>query len=83
MNRQISITLFVNDQCPACAKARTQALTLLQQYTHLDCKILPVMEHLDDAVQYGITRTPAWVVNGQLHWTGIPTARQLRAILNA
>lgn len=75
------IELFVADHCPSCPDARAR----VREFADATAGVL-VVEHnveeaVDVAVRYGLFATPAIVVDGRAAFYGVPTLRQLAALV--
>ncbi|MGH9520710.1 MAG: glutaredoxin family protein [Terriglobales bacterium] len=79
------IELFYSPYCGRCAVARRRLRALLcgPVYGNLAYRERNVLEHLERAVDLGVTATPALAIGGQLVAAGSWQERRLRALLAA
>ena len=78
----MKVEIFYTPGCSACdathAELRLAAQDAVQ---HLEWRELNVLENLDHAVDLGVITLPSIVIDGELVFTSMPTAAQLREAL--
>ena len=68
--------------CPECIAAHAKLRTAAQEAVKdLEWREVNVLDHLDHAVELGVMTLPSIVVDGELVFTAMPTAAQLRDAL--
>ncbi len=68
--------------CPECIAAHAKLRTAAQEAVKdLEWREVNVLDHLDHAVELGVMTLPSIVVDGELVFTSMPTAAQLRDAL--
>jgi thioredoxin 1 len=74
----MKIELFYTPGCPECSAAHAKLRTVAQESVKdLEWRELNVL----DAVQLGVLTLPSIAVDGELVFTSMPTATQLREAL--
>ena len=78
----MQIDLFYAPYCSSCRRVRPllRRLAAAQRET-VELRELDVVEHLDEAVNAGVLRTPAIVVDGKVRLAGAITEAALNALL--
>lgn len=78
----MKIELFVSRGCRLCAAAQASLKATAQQaVAGLEWREVNVLDELDYAVELGVLTLPAIAVDGQLVFSSLPTAQQLRDAL--
>jgi len=80
----INIEIFSSTGCGKCTQAKNKLFNLVDEYKTHSFEIIEVdvLEQLDYAVKLGVLSTPAIAINGELCFTGLPSAKELRKILD-
>ncbi len=78
----MKVELFYSPGCSECfaAQAKLKAAAL-DAVKDIEWHELSVLEELDYAVELGVLTLPSIVVDGELVFTSMPTAEQLREAL--
>ncbi len=79
----INVEVFSSPGCSKCGHAR-ELLKKIAQEKGGDClrwREVDILEELDYAVQLGVLSTPAIAIDGELIFTGLPSARKLQILL--
>lgn len=78
----MKVEIFYTPGCSGCVDAHEQLRAAAQEaVTDLEWRELNVLDDLDHAVELGVMTLPSIVIDGELVFTSMPTARQLRAAL--
>lgn len=79
----IKVEIFSSPGCTKCTQAKHQLLKLTTEFGSqvIDIVEVDVLENIDYAVRLGVLSTPAIAINGNLCFTGLPSAKKLRAYL--
>lgn len=77
----IKIEVFSSPGCGKCGHAKTVLQKLAQELGGIEWREVNVLEELDYAVALGVLSTPAIAIDGELIFTGLPSASKLRAKL--
>ena len=79
----IKVEVFSSPGCSKCGHARELLKNIaLEKGEHeLNWREVNILEELDYAVQLGVLSTPAIAIDGELIFTGLPSARKLQAVL--
>jgi len=79
----IKVEVFSSPGCSKCGHARELLKKIAQeQGAHsLSWREVNILEELDYAVQLGVLSTPAIAIDGELIFTGLPSARKLQTVL--
>lgn len=79
----LNVELFVSAGCPVCAKTKKALKEIIEDLPSdaVQWRVFDVVEEIDRAVEAGVVRTPAIIVNGELVLTGLPDLAALRRIL--
>ena len=74
--------MFHTPGCPACVAGRDELRTAAREVVKdLDWREVNVVDNLDHAVELGVLTLPAIVIDGELVFTSLPSAAQLREAL--
>ena len=78
----MKVEMFHTPGCPACVAARDELRAAAQEAVRdLEWHEVNVVDNLDQAVELGVLTLPAIVIDGELVFTSLPTASQLREAL--
>ena len=79
----IKVEVFSSPGCSKCGHAREllKKIALEKGEQNLSWREVNILEELDYAVQLGVLSTPAIAIDGELLFTGLPSARKLQAVL--
>jgi glutaredoxin len=78
----MKVEIFYTPGCSACEAAHAKLRMAAQDAVkNLDWRELNVLENLDYAVELGVITLPSIIVDGELVFTSMPTATQLREAL--
>lgn len=78
----MKVEIFYTPGCSGCVAAHAKLRTAAQEAVHdVEWRELNVLDEIDYAVELGVITLPSIVVNGELVFTSMPTARQLREAL--
>lgn len=79
----IKVEVFSSPGCSKCGHARKLLKKIaLEKGEHvLSWREVNILKELDYAVQLGVLSTPAIAIDGELIFTGLPSARKLQALL--
>ncbi len=79
----IKVEVFSSPGCSKCGHARELLKKIaIEKGEHklVWCEV-NILEELDYAVQLGVLSTPAIAIDGELIFTGLPSARKLLSVL--
>lgn len=81
----LKVEVFSSPGCAKCGQAREVLKKVAQELggDHIDWREVSVLDELDYAVKLGVLSTPAIAVNGRLVFAALPSAKKLRAALEA
>ncbi len=82
----VKIEIIAAPGCAKCAAARHELRAAAQSVLGADNLLwreVNVLEELDYAVTLGVLSMPAVAINGELKFSSLPTAGQLRAALTS
>ncbi len=81
----IKVEVFSSPGCSKCGHAKEVLRRLAEEIGggRIEWREVNVLEEMDYAVSLGVLSTPAIAVDGELAFTGLPSARKLRADLEA
>ena len=81
----IKVEVFSSPGCTRCGQAKDILRKIAEEIGggRLAWREVSVVEELDYAVKLGVLSTPAIAVNGRLVFTALPSAKKLRAALEA
>ena len=75
----MKIEMFYAPDCSACAATHEKLRTTSQQVVNnLEWRELNVLDNVDRAVELGVLTVPSIAIDGEIVFTSMPTARQLR-----
>ncbi len=78
----MKIEIFYTPGCSECSAAHAKLRTVAQESVKdLEWRELNVLDDLDYAVELGVLTLPSIAVDGELVFTSMPTAAQLREAL--
>jgi len=78
----MKVEMLYTPGCPECIAAHAKLRTAAQEAVKdLEWREVNVLDHLDHAVELGVMTLPSIVVDGELVFTSMPTAAQLRDAL--
>lgn len=78
----MKVELFHTPGCPACVAVQAELRTAAQEAVKdLEWHEVNVVDHLDRAVELGVLTLPSIVIDGELVFTSMPSAGQLREAL--
>ncbi len=79
----IRVEVFSSPGCSKCGHAREllKKIALEKGEDCLNWREVNILEELDYAVSLGVLSTPAIAIDGELIFTGLPSARKLQAVL--
>jgi len=78
----MKVEMLYTPGCPECIAAHAKLRTAAQEAVKdLEWREVNVLDHLDHAVELGVMTLPSIVVDGELVFTAMPTAAQLRDAL--
>lgn len=80
----IHVDVFTAPGCSKCGRAKEVLRQLAEEIGRgqVQWREVNVLEELDYAVNLGVLSTPAIAINGELTFTGLPSAGKLRTELN-
>ena len=81
MAHKLNVQLFTTPVCPNCPSAKAIASEVLTGRDGVNLSIVNAFEHQDLVARYGLQAVPAFVVNGCLWATGIPTREHLEQLI--
>ncbi|MBI3563009.1 MAG: thioredoxin family protein [Gammaproteobacteria bacterium] len=76
----VKVEVFSSPGCGKCGQAKHVLRKVVEEFDpgSIDWREVNVLAELDYAVQLGVLTTPAIAINGELCYTGLPSAKQLR-----
>lgn len=78
----MKVEIFYTPGCSECVAAHAKLrMAALEAVKDLEWRELNVLDDLDYAVELGVITLPSIVVDGELVFTSLPTATQLREAL--
>ncbi len=79
----IKVEVFSSPGCGKCGHAKEVLRRIAQELDGgIEWREVNVLEEMDYAVSLGVLSTPAIAINGELAFTGLPSAAKLRAVLD-
>lgn len=75
--------MFSSPGCGKCGHARDVLRGLAAELGGIEWREVNVLEEMDYAVALGVLSTPAIAIDGELAFSGLPSAAKLRAALEA
>jgi glutaredoxin len=80
----MKVELFYSPGCPECAAAQARLRAAAEETVRdIEWREVSAVEQLDYAVELGVLTLPSIVIDGELVFTSMPTAQQLRDALLA
>jgi thioredoxin 1 len=80
----MKVEIFHTPGCPACVATQAELRAAAQEAVKdLEWREVNVVDNLDHAVELGVLTLPSIVIDGELVFTSMPTAAELRAALIA
>lgn len=81
----IKVEVFSSPGCGKCGHAKEVLRKLAEEIggDRVKWREVNVLEEMDYAVSLGVLSTPAIAIEGELAFSGLPSARKLRADLEA
>lgn len=81
----LRVEVFSAPGCASCARAKDELKRMVAELGNerIEWREVSVPEELDYAVELGVLSTPAIAVNGRLVFSTLPSAKKLRAALEA
>lgn len=79
----IKVEVFSSPGCGKCGQAKKTLKNIVDEFDDaaIQWREVNILEELDYAVNLGVLSTPAIAINGELEYTGLPSAGKLRAHL--
>jgi len=77
----VRVEVFTAPGCSKCGQAKVVLQRVAEALGGVEWREVNVLEDLDRAVALGVLSTPAIAIDGELVFTGLPTAGRLRAEL--
>jgi len=78
----MKVEIFYTPGCSECVAAHAKLRTVAQDAVqNVEWRELNVLEEIDHAVELGVITLPSIVIDGDVVFTSMPTARQLREAL--
>lgn len=76
----IHVEVFSSPGCTKCARARETLRALAEELGagRIQWREVNILEELDHAVEAGVLSTPAILIDGELVFSGLPSAKRLR-----
>lgn len=76
----IKIEVFSSPGCGKCGHAKNVLRKVVEEIDKegIEWREVNILEELDYAVSLGVVTTPAIAIDGQLSFTGLPSAKALR-----
>lgn len=81
----IKVEVFSSPGCTRCGQAKDMLRKVAEEIGggRFEWREVNVLDEIDRAVKLGVLSTPAIAVNGKLVFTALPSAKKLRAALEA
>lgn len=81
----LKVEVFSSPGCAKCGQAKDVLKKVAEEVGggRIQWREVNVLDELDYAVKLGVLSTPAIAVNGRLVFTALPSAKKLRAALEA
>ncbi len=81
----IKVEVFSSPGCSKCGHAKEVLRKLADELgrDQIDWREVNVLDEIDYAVELGVLSVPAIAIDGELLFSGLPSARKLRAVLEA
>lgn len=77
----IKVEVFSSPGCGKCGHAREVLRKLAAEIGGVEWREVNVLEEMDYAVALGVMSTPAIAIDGELVFSGLPSAAKLRGAL--
>ena len=79
------IEVFTAPGCGKCGKAKDELETIVDQLGNekFEWREVNILQEMDYAIELGVLSTPSIVINGELVFTALPSARQLLQALES
>jgi thioredoxin 1 len=79
----IRVEVFSSPGCSKCGHAKEVLKKIADELggNRVTWREVNVLEEIDYAVRLGLLSTPAIAIDGELVFTGVPSAKKLRAVL--
>ena len=78
----MKIEIFSAKGCQKCEASQAELHEVaVGMVPGVQWRLVNVLDELDYAVNLGVLRLPSVVIDGEVLFTSLPTARQLRAVL--
>ncbi len=79
----ISVEIFSSPGCSKCGHARELLKKIVTEKggEAISWREVNILDELDYAVSLGVLSTPAIAIDGQLVFSGLPSARKLQSVL--
>ncbi len=76
----ILVEVFSSPGCSKCSQAKKTLKNIVDEFgdAAIQWREVNILEELDYAVGLGVLSTPAIAINGELEYTGLPSAGKLR-----
>lgn len=81
----LKVEVFTSPGCTGCASAKDTLKRMAMELgsERIAWREVDVLKEMDYAVELGVLSTPAIAINGRLVFTALPSAKKLRAALEA
>ncbi len=81
----IKVEVFSAPGCSKCSHAKSVLQKLVSELgeNKIQWREVNILDELDYAVELGVLTTPAIAINDELMFTGLPSAKKLRAELES
>ncbi len=81
----LKVEVFSSPGCAKCGQAKDVLKKIAEEVGggRIEWREVNVLDEMDYAVRLGVLSTPAIAVNGRLVFTALPSAKKLRAALEA
>ena len=79
----INVEVFSSPGCSKCGHAKAVLRKLVEEMGEdkVSWRGVDILEEMDYAVELGVLSTPAIVIEGELVFSGLPSAKKLHAAL--
>jgi len=79
----LKVEVFSSPGCAKCGHAKDVLRKVAEEVggERIEWREVNVLDDMDYAVRLGVLSTPAIAVNGELLFTGLPSERKLRKVL--
>jgi predicted DsbA family dithiol-disulfide isomerase len=79
----IKVEVFSSPGCGKCGHAKEVLRRLAAELGGIEWREVNVLDEMDYAVALGVLSTPAIAIDGELVFSGLPSAARLRSALEA